>query len=245
MSAEDFERMHGAAPNGAAPPESPPPPPEHMMCSLPAVDLGLVFQPTPPPPPRLLINKLCTVGSSGLLAGPGSGGKSFLELVKLVCLATGRPFLDTFEVEQTPVLAYFSEDSGTEIVMRLRKICAALNIDAGKLLCNGSLQIEIVPTVGAARALFEVNPKTKMTVPTDWFYAAVDRAKKSKARYLSFDHIGRYWRIEHYFDNSQVFDAFTFSDRAAMELDGVICYLHHPNRSSTVNGGERAILAAK
>ena len=208
-------------------------------CGLPAVDLNLVFAPEPPPATKWIIDELIPVGTSGLTSGPMSGGKSFLELIKSVCLASGSDFLGLFPVEQCPVLAYNSEDPPAEIIRRLHKICEALAIDAHIILRSG--QLEIVSTVGKPLALFETDPKTNNATPTDWFWRTIERAKRNKARYLSFDHIGRYWDINHYKDNSQVYRAFTYSDQVAGQLDGAVNYLHHPNK----DGAELAAMLDK
>jgi hypothetical protein len=207
-------------------------------CRLPAIDFDMVFS-HEVPAPRLLIDRLCLVGCAGLLSGPGSGGKSFLELIKVVCIATGTKFLGEFECDQTAALVYLSEDEAHEVMLRLRNICQALKITPAMLFRPGGLQLEIVPTKGAQRSLFQVDPKTREAVATPWFYSAVDRAKKLKARYLSFDHVGRYWSIEHHVNNSQVFQAFTIADGGAMDLDGVITFLHHPSKEGSREAAQK------
>lgn len=202
-----------------------PPQVEAAPCTMPALDLARVEE-DDFPPTRWLIEEWHPIGSGGMFAGVGSIGKSYLELVKMVCLASGKPFLG-YEVEPCPVLAYFAEDTFDQIGRRLTTICRELGVSARSL----TPRLHIVSTHGEHRTLFASDRGSLTVEPTPWAEQVVERARKLGARYLCLDNIGRYCAIEYSMNNNQVFSMFTHLDKFAKEIDGSATLLHHPSKA--------------
>jgi hypothetical protein len=196
------------------------------VCDLPALDLLRVAN-EEPPPERWLVTNWLPVGTTGLLGGMGSSGKSFLELIRLVCLAAGRKCLG-YDLEQGPIncLGYFSEDSSDRIWRRVRQICASLQVDPALVAPH----LQLVSTVGAHRHMLEAEPNASKTRPTDWLHHVHDRVRAGSIRYVTFDHVGRYWAVNRN-DPNQVFSAFSHLDEFASSIDGTVCLLAHPSKS--------------
>jgi RecA-family ATPase len=193
-------------------------------CALPSVDLDAIAERTPPPE-RWLIGDWLPVGTAGLLAGPGAVGKSFLEIIRMVCLALGLPFMG-YETDACPVIGYFSEDNDQRLGRRLKMICDALDVDPRRL--KG--RFELVSTVGERR-LIVVGDRNSFTVqPTSWLSEVHERARALAARHVSFDHAGRLTSMNRN-DPNQVFDLFSHLDALASSIDGCVCMLTHPSKT--------------
>lgn len=174
---------------------------------------------------RWLIAEWLPVGTAGVLAGPGAAGKSFLELIKLICLATGTPFLG-YEVEPTPVVGYFAEDDQQRLERRVQKICRALGIDPRDLIGR----CDIISLRGHNRKLFRAERMSYEVEATAWFEEVVGRCHAIGARYASFDHVGRLTAINRN-EPSQVFDMWGRLDAMAHAIDGCVCMLAHPSKT--------------
>lgn len=198
-------------------------------CSLPALDWFRV-QHEEPPPERWLIEDWLPVNTAGVLAGPGSSGKSYLELIRMICLASGQEFLG-YAVEQTNCLGYFAEDRMERIWQRVKSICRALQIDPQSL----AGRLEIVSTVGCRRVLFESDRFAATVTPHEWLEQVRDRAVRLRARYTVFDHVGRLAAINRN-DPGQVFDMFAHLDSLASSIDGCVSMLTHPSKADLAAG---------
>ena len=200
-------------------------------CDLPALDWARVAN-EEAPKERWLIDQWIPVGTSGILTGPGSVGKSFLELIRVICLASGTRFLgpNGYDVEQTPCLAYFSEDSEARVWRHVRRICVGLELDPARLIGR----LDVVSTVGAHRHLITAESNANSTSLTDWFHQVHDRARAIGARHIAFDHVGRYLAINRN-DPNQVFSAFGHLDHLATSIDGSVEFLAHPSKTDLRN----------
>ena len=200
-------------------------------CDIPALDWARVAN-EETPKERWLIDQWIPVGTSGILTGPGSSGKSFLELIRVICLASGTRFLgpNGYDVEPTPCIAYFSEDSEARIWARVRLICAGLQLDPARLIGR----LDVVSTVGNHCHLITAEPNAHTTVPTDWFHRVRERTIAISARFIAFDHVGRYLAINRN-DPNQVFSAFGHLDHLATAIDGSVELLAHPSKTDLRN----------
>lgn len=198
-------------------------------CSFPALDLRLIAV-QEPPGESWIIDRLFPGGTAGVFAGPGSAGKSYLELVKMICLSAGRTFLG-FRCEPVNTLGYFSEDSMPRIWRRVKVIADELGVNLAEL--DGRLTV--VSTVSKRASLFEADTNSSSVNPTQWFDAVRKRCDLLRARYVSFDHVGRLWRINRN-DPNQVFDAWSHLETWAHEIDGNVVMLAHPSKGDLRHG---------
>ena len=91
----------------------------------------------PPPMPRLLTAKdargedacFLPLGRTAMLVAPGGVGKTQALMQLAVAVATGRPWLDTYDVASPgPVLAIFGEEDADEFKRRLHRCATALDL---------------------------------------------------------------------------------------------------------------------
>jgi hypothetical protein len=198
-------------------------------CDLAALDWSRIAN-EEPPKERWLIDEWIPLGTSGIITGPGNAGKSFLELIRLICFGIGRPFLGHYRLEPISCIGYFAEDSQERLWSRARKICAGLQVDPMRL----AGKVEIISTVGAHRNLLTSDQHSPTTTPTEWMHEVHDRARAFGAQYVSFDHVGRYLAINRN-DPNQVFSAFGHLDAMAQSIDGSLGFLAHPSKTDLRN----------
>lgn len=193
-------------------------------CDLPTIDYVRVAE-DQVTEDRWLIQDWLPVGTAGVLAGPGAAGKSFFELMRMICLATGTPFLG-YGVTQCPVLGYFAEDDQSRLEARVNKICRGLGIDPRVL----PETCEIVSTVGQRR-LLATSERFAFTVEvTDWYEGVLARAQARGIRHIAFDHARRLTAVN-LNDPGQCFDLFAHLDTLAHGIDGCVSMLAHPSKS--------------
>jgi AAA domain len=65
--------------------------------------------------------------------GPGGGGKSYLNLVELIAICTGRPLLGEQPVIRCKAWYHNAEDDEDEIYRRIAAVCQHYEIDQGEL----------------------------------------------------------------------------------------------------------------
>lgn len=201
-----------------------------VPCNIPALDWLRVAN-EPAPEQRWIVKDWCPVGSSGVFAGAGSAGKSFLEMVKCICIAMGIPFLG-YEVEQRPTLGYFGEDDMGEIWRRSAKICQALDVNPTDLLGR----CEFVTTKGMAGCTMFVADEYAVK-PTDWYEQVVERILKNGIGYVTIDHFNKYFAIDSQANVHQPFSLFSYLDNLAAEMRGSVTTLIHPSKSNRALGG--------
>lgn len=195
-----------------------------VRCTLPTIDYSHIAE-GQIAADRWLIDEWLPIGTAGVLAGPGAAGKSFLEIMRMICLATGTPFLG-YELQPCPVLGYFAEDDQRRLELRVQKICRGLGIDPRDL--RG--RCEIVSLTGHNKKLFRADRNAYEVEQTAWYDQVLGRAQVMGARYISFDHVGRLASINRN-DPTQVFDMWGRLDTLAHAIDGCVCMLAHPSKS--------------
>jgi hypothetical protein len=191
----------------------------------PALDWDAVAE-QDPPPLRCLIEKWHPVGYAGLFAGGGGAGKTFLEILKAICLASGQPFLG-YEVEQCRAMVYLAEDDQDEIWRRAKRICASLKIDP-RILRDECL---LISTHGRRVSPLFVSDGDDVR-PTDFFERVAGRARRDGRRYVGFDHLKRLCAIDGEKNTAQAFRLFDHLDAFAAEIDGAVTFLVHPSKSN-------------
>lgn len=95
--------------------------------------------------PEWLVDGIWMDKNVGWIAGVGKSYKSVLSLDLAVSIATGKPFLNTFEVlKPGPVLMIQEEDPVWRVAHRLQLICAQKGINIPTLtLGEGNMELEI------------------------------------------------------------------------------------------------------
>ncbi len=99
-------------------------PPAVVFSHVPLADL----QTAEPQPQQWWWDGYVPAGHVTLWSGHGGAGKSTLALMLLVAVAQGRPFLGK-GTRRGRVLFFSAEDPGQLVRLRLRKICALLDVD--------------------------------------------------------------------------------------------------------------------
>lgn len=113
-----------------------------------------------PGPTQWLVQDLWTLDAFGIVGAEPKSWKSWLTLYIGICIASGRPVFDRFEVMQGRVVI-FSAEGGTKLVKRrTNALCAALGIEIPKELIALDMKVlrlddaeSVEVTLNSVRAL--------------------------------------------------------------------------------------------
>ena len=172
------------------------------------------------------IDQMVPVGTAGLIGGPQERRQDFLELMRMICLITGRPFLNHYAVRPvTAATGYFSEDSKGWLERYVGKICRAFGIDPAnsRAACASS---RLSALIGSCSAPTATPPKSRQPPGSKEIR---DDALAAGARWIAFDHLLRYCAILH---NSTPlnFSLFEQLDALSTEIGGNVVVLTHPSK---------------
>jgi hypothetical protein len=178
------------------------------------------------PDQKWLVDRWIPIETGGIFGGIGGGGKSFLQMVLMVCLATGTPFLGA-ELEQCPCIGLFSEETQEQLEQRAQKICRGLGVDPERL--NG--QCRFISMMGTRRPLFEAQRYDLTVTPTSWF-SDLERDAKAMGPgcYIMLDHILKLMQVNRN-EPGQIFDLFGYLNELATTIRGAVCLLSHPSKT--------------
>ncbi|MBW2109773.1 MAG: AAA family ATPase [Deltaproteobacteria bacterium] len=168
-----------------------------------------------------LIRSLWLRRAVGFCGGPPKSRKSWLGLEAAVAIASGKPCLGRFPVEDCgPALVFMAEDSTAEVRERVRQICIRRSIDINELDLN----------VITASSLRLDNPEQRRL-----FVATIDRFKP---KFLLLDPL---IRLHNFDENSarEMSALLGFLRQVQREFDVSIMITHHANKKTHGRPGER------
>jgi len=178
------------------------------------------------PDQRWLVDQWIPLETSGVFGGRGGGGKSFLQMILMICLATGTPFLGA-EIEPCPCIGLFAEETQEQLEARARKICRALQIDPECL--RGRCDFRSM--MGVNQPLFQAQRYDLTVTPTAWWTELLQDAKAMGDRcYLMLDHILKLMAVERN-QPGQIFDLFGHLNEGSTKIRGAVCLLSHPSKA--------------
>jgi hypothetical protein len=190
------------------------------------VDFGTVHD-APPPAVGWLVERIWPQGARGWIAGEAKLGKSWLALELAVAIASGTPFLGTFNVPTPGRVFYLTEESNLRnLYNRLRMILLAKGLDPEIL--RGQLQLL-------------VRQRVKLTDPR-WSTRILHAIDRDKPVAVFLDPLRRY----HDGGENDSTDLVAVLDAAAsfQERPGdhrvAVPIVHHMRKRSVATADERA-----
>ncbi|MGE4324255.1 MAG: AAA family ATPase [Sphingobium sp.] len=168
------------------------------------------------------------------LTGPGSAGKSLLTQQLCTAIAMGIPFMGT-ETRQAVAIYVTCEDDADELHRRQKAICAAMGVPLSAL----SGKLHLVSLAGApGNELVTFTPEGKMIVG-DTYRVLLDTAKATSASFLALDNVAHLFAGNENIRN-QVAGFVSLLNGLALEIDGSVLFLGHPNKAGQDFSGSTA-----
>ena len=186
------------------------------------VDFGTVHD-APPPATGWLVEHIWPEKARGWIAGEAKLGKSWIALELAVCIATGSPFLGTYDVRKSGTVFYLTEESNLRAIYnRLRMILLAKDMEPDAL--RGTLRLL-------------VRKRVKLTDPS-WRTRIVTAIDKDKPVACFLDPLRRY----HDGGENDSTDLVAVLDAAAEFQDHgcAVPIVHHMRKASESNAEARA-----
>ncbi|EPR12084.1 hypothetical protein M527_01835 [Sphingobium indicum IP26] len=168
------------------------------------------------------------------LTGPGSAGKSLLTQQLCTAIAMGLPFMG-IETRQAVAIYVTCEDDADELHRRQKAICEAMGVSLSAL----SGKLHLVSLAGApGNELVTFTPEGKMIVG-DAYRVLLDTAKATGAGFLALDNVAHLFAGNENIRN-QVAGFVSLLNGLALEIDGSVLFLGHPNKAGQDFSGSTA-----
>ncbi|MBB6193361.1 RecA-family ATPase [Sphingobium wenxiniae] len=168
------------------------------------------------------------------LTGPGSAGKSLLTQQLCTAIAMGLPFMGV-ETRRAVAIYVTCEDDADELHRRQKAICDAMGVPLSAL--SGKLHLVSLAGV-AANELVTFTPEGKMIVG-DAYRVLLDTAKTTGAGFLALDNVAHLFAGNENIRN-QVAAFVSLLNGLALEIDGSVLFLGHPNKAGQDFSGSTA-----
>lgn len=169
-----------------------------------------------------------------LLTGKGAAGKSLLSQIKCTCIAAGLPFLG-LETAQANALYITCEDDPDELHRRQDAICAALGITLESL--SGKLFLRsLMGEMGNELATFATDGRMSVAPR---FTDIVDACALHEISYVTLDNTAHLFTGNEN-DRHQVASFINLCNRLAVEIEGAVVIVGHPNKAGDSYSGSTA-----
>lgn len=168
------------------------------------------------------------------LTGPGSAGKSLVTQQLCTCIALGLPFMGV-ETRQTAAIYLTCEDDVDELHRRQKAICEALDVPLSVL--TGKLHLASLMDA-PGNALVTFTPEGKLILG-DTYRVLRDTAKATDAGFLALDNVAHFFGGNENIRN-QVAGFVSLLNSLALEIDGSVLFLGHPNKAGQDFSGSTA-----
>lgn len=169
-----------------------------------------------------------------LLTGKGAAGKSLLSQIKCTCIAAGLPFLG-LETVQTNAIYVTCEDDADELHRRQVAICAALGITLQSL--SGTLfLVSLQGEMGNELATFATDGRMSVAPR---YRDIVNACKQYAIGYATLDNTAHLFTGNEN-DRHQVASFINLCNRLAIEIDGAVVIVGHPNKAGDSYSGSTA-----
>lgn len=168
------------------------------------------------------------------LTGAGSAGKSLLSQQLCTAVAMGLPFMGV-ETRQSVAIYVTCEDDADELHRRQKAICDAMGVPLSAL----SGKLHFVSLAGApGNELATFTPEGKLVVG-DAYRMLLDTAKATGAGFLALDNVAHLFAGNENIRN-QVAAFVSLLNSLALEINGSVLFLGHPNKAGQDFSGSTA-----
>ena len=168
------------------------------------------------------------------LTGPGSAGKSLLTQQLCTAIALGVPFMGV-ETRQAVAIYVTCEDDADELHRRQKAICESMGVPLSAL--SGKLYlVSLAGAPGNELAMF--TPEGKMIVG-DAYGVLLGTAMAVRAGFLALDNVAHLFAGNENIRN-QVAAFVSLLNGLALEIDGSVLFLGHPNKAGQHYSGSTA-----
>jgi RecA-family ATPase len=168
------------------------------------------------------------------LTGAGATGKSLLAQQMCTCFAMGRSLLGVEMREGVSVYVTW-EDDETELWRRQHAICAGLGVSMAGL-SGRLLLLSMRGRVGSELAMFDVERKMRVTETFDQLRGTLASVG---AKFVVLDNVAHMFGGDEN-KRHEVAAFVNLLNRLAMEMDGAVMFLGHPNKSGGEYSGSTA-----
>lgn len=187
-----------------------------------------------PPPREWAMREWLPWREASYLTGAGATGKSLLAQQACTCFAVGRPLLGVEMLQGVSVYVTW-EDDELELWRRQKAICDSQNL-AITDLSGRLLLLSMRGRVGSELAMFDAERNIRVT---ETFNQLRDTLLSVGARFVVLDNVAHMFGGDE--NNRHEVAAFAnLLNRLAMELDGAVLFLGHPNKAGAEYSGSTA-----
>lgn len=199
---------------------------------LPVIDPS-IWHEQPIPPREWMVADWLPLRQATYLTGPGSAGKSLLSQQLATCISLGLPFLGQ-RTREAPAFYITCEDDADELHRRQAAICKSLNITLSAL--KGRLHLtSLMGATDNYLATFDQDGHMRIEPRYRQIEAAILRhpgafVVMDNVAHLTGDEIRR----------SAVAGFVNLMNRLALNSDGAVLFLGHPNKAGDAYSGSTA-----
>ena len=189
----------------------------------------------PAPPRRSAWGTWLPYGKTTLLTGDGGVGKSLLTQQLMNALALGLPFLG-METKEAPALYITAEDDADELWRRQEAINRTFSVSMGRV----AQTLHLASLDGEAdTALAHFDEDAGRLIVTPRWAALQAQVRRLGIRYVGLDNATDLLASGH--NNAHAVAAFVnLLTGLAIEIDGIVLLLHHPNKAGDDWSGSQA-----
>lgn len=198
-----------------------------------------------PPPREWLLRDWIPARQATYLTGPGSAGKSLIAQQLCTCTALGLPFMGV-ETRQSVAMYLTCEDDEAELYRRQHAICEAVGAKLGDL--SGKLHlVSLAGHIGTELATFGPGREPvdecdrgepSMRLTNQW-RALSETAQDTGAGFIALDNVAHLFAGNENIRN-EVAAFVSLLNRLAMQMDGAVLLIGHPNKAGDSYSGSTA-----
>lgn len=177
-----------------------------------------------------------TAGGLGMLAAPGSTGKSYMLLALGSSVAMGKRFLDDWPLnDPATVLAFFAEDPKPILHNRLRDLLFSqwIETDEERALLKTNFQVRSL--VGYDGVVAQQNQQDKRWYRTDFLRQIEEAIVETSARLVLLDPLRQFHIMEEN-DSGEMTELLKMLYGVAFRTNAAILFAHHTNKQATSTG---------
>jgi RecA-family ATPase len=205
------------------------PPPSQFPILNPAA-----WQDKQPPERQWALKDWIPARQTAYFTGLGSAGKSLLGQQLCTCVGLGLPFMGV-ETQQATAIYITCEDDENELQRRQAAICKALGVELSALHAKLFL-VSLVGWTGTALCSFD---ETGTLRPSEAFRLLKTTLDRSHAQFVGLDNVAHLYGGNENIRN-EVAAFVNLLNGLALEIDGSVLLLGHPNKAGAEFSGSTA-----
>lgn len=199
---------------------------------LPVIDPS-IWHEMPIPPREWMVADWLPLRQATYLTGPGSAGKSLLSQQLATCISLGLPFLGQ-RTREAPAFYITCEDDADELHRRQAAICKSLNITLSAL--KGRLHLtSLMGATDNYLATFDQDGHMRIEPRYRQIEAAI---LQHPGAFVVMDNVAHLTGDE--IRRSAVAGFVNLMNRLALNSDGAVLFLGHPNKAGDAYSGSTA-----